>query len=57
VIPLSMQHYMKLQRDAVYTGVTRGKRLVLLRGQWIEIDRERLQALPRHDPPGECAGW
>ena len=33
VIPLAMQHYMLLQRNLVYTGVTRGKRLVVLVGQ------------------------
>ena len=30
VIPLSIQHYPMLQRNLVYTGVTRGKRLVVL---------------------------
>ena len=33
VIPLSTQHYSMLQRNLVYTGVTRGKRLVVLVGQ------------------------
>jgi exodeoxyribonuclease V alpha subunit len=33
VIPLSTQHYPMLQRNLVYTGVTRGKRLVILVGQ------------------------
>jgi exodeoxyribonuclease V alpha subunit len=33
VIPLAMQHYLLLQRNLVYTGVTRGKRLVVLIGQ------------------------
>ena len=33
VIPLSGQHYPMLQRNLVYTGVTRGKRLVVLVGQ------------------------
>jgi exodeoxyribonuclease V alpha subunit len=33
VIPLTMQHYPMLQRNLVYTGVTRGKRLVVLVGQ------------------------
>jgi exodeoxyribonuclease V alpha subunit len=33
VIPLSTQHYPMLQRNLVYTGVTRGKRLVVLLGQ------------------------
>jgi exodeoxyribonuclease V alpha subunit len=33
VIPLAIQHYLLLQRNLVYTGVTRGKRLVVLVGQ------------------------
>jgi exodeoxyribonuclease V alpha subunit len=33
VIPLMTQHYMMLARNLLYTGVTRGKRLVVLVGQ------------------------
>jgi exodeoxyribonuclease V alpha subunit len=33
VIPLSMQHYMLLERNLLYTGVTRGKSLVVVVGQ------------------------
>lgn len=33
VIPLVTQHYMMLKRNLVYTGVTRGKRLVVMIGQ------------------------
>jgi len=33
VIPLSTQHYTMLARNLLYTGVTRGKRLVVLIGQ------------------------
>ena len=33
VIPLVTQHYMMLVRNLLYTGVTRGKRLVVLVGQ------------------------
>jgi exodeoxyribonuclease V alpha subunit len=33
VIPLTTQHYVMLQRNLVYAGVTRGKRLVVLVGQ------------------------
>ncbi len=33
VIPLAMQHYLLLQRNLVYTGLTRGRRLVVLVGQ------------------------
>ena len=33
VIPLAMQQYLLLQRNLVYTGITRGKKLVVLIGQ------------------------
>jgi exodeoxyribonuclease V alpha subunit len=33
VIPVMTQHYTMLQRNLLYTGVTRGKRLVVLVGQ------------------------
>jgi exodeoxyribonuclease V alpha subunit len=33
VIPVLTQHYPMLQRNLLYTGVTRGKRLVVLVGQ------------------------
>jgi exodeoxyribonuclease V alpha subunit len=33
VIPLATQHYLLLQRNLVYTAVTRGKRLVVIVGQ------------------------
>jgi exodeoxyribonuclease V alpha subunit len=33
VIPLSTQHYAMLARNLLYTGLTRGKRLVVLVGQ------------------------
>jgi len=33
VIPLATQHFLLLQRNLVYTGVTRGKKLVVLIGQ------------------------
>ena len=32
VIPVHTQHYMMLQRNLLYTGITRGKRLVVLVG-------------------------
>ena len=31
VIPLATQHYAMLARNPLYTGVTRGKRLVVIR--------------------------
>ena len=33
VTPLAMQQYMLLQRNLVYTGITRGKKLVVIIGQ------------------------
>jgi exodeoxyribonuclease V alpha subunit len=33
IIPLTTQHYPMLQRNLLYTGVTRGKRLVVIIGQ------------------------
>jgi exodeoxyribonuclease V alpha subunit len=33
VITVAMQHYMMLRRNLVYTGVTRGKKLVVLVGE------------------------
>jgi exodeoxyribonuclease V alpha subunit len=33
VIPLATQHHMLLQRNLIYTGITRGKRLLVLIGQ------------------------
>jgi exodeoxyribonuclease V alpha subunit len=33
VIPVMTQHYKMLQRNLLYTGVTRGKKLVVLVGQ------------------------
>jgi exodeoxyribonuclease V alpha subunit len=33
VMPLATQHYVLLQRNLVYTGITRGKKVVVLIGQ------------------------
>lgn len=33
VIPVLTQHYAMLQRNLIYTGVTRGRKLVVLVGQ------------------------
>ena len=33
VIPLAMQHFLLLQRNLLYTGITRGRRLVVVAGQ------------------------
>jgi exodeoxyribonuclease V alpha subunit len=43
VIPMNTQHYTMLARNLVYTGVTRGKRLVILVGQ-----RKALAIAVRH---------
>jgi len=37
VIPLATQHYLLLERNLLYTGVTRGKRLVVIVGQIIAL--------------------
>ena len=49
VIPVLTQHYAMLQRNLLYTGVTRGKRLVVLVGQkrpWPSPWRQRFGAPP-----------
>lgn len=33
VIPVMTQHYAMLQRNLIYTGVTRGRKLVIIVGQ------------------------
>ena len=33
LVPLAMQHYLLLQRNLIYTGITRGRQLVVLAGQ------------------------
>jgi len=33
ILPLAMQHYLLLQRNLVYTGLTRGKKLVVIAGE------------------------
>ncbi|MFI4938233.1 MAG: ATP-dependent RecD-like DNA helicase [Candidatus Berkiellales bacterium] len=49
VIPLALQHYTLLERNLLYTGVTRGKKLVILVGQMkaIAMATKRLQAHKR----------
>jgi exodeoxyribonuclease V alpha subunit len=46
VIPLATQHYMLLQRNLIYTGLTRGKRLLVLIGQ-----KKALGIAVRNDRP------
>jgi exodeoxyribonuclease V alpha subunit len=40
IIPVLTQHYPMLQRNLLYTGITRGKRLVVL------VAQERAVAIP-----------
>ncbi len=39
VIPVSTHHFVMLQRNLIYTGITRGKRLVILIGQQKALKR------------------
>lgn len=50
IIPLSMEHYRLLQRDLLYTGITRGKKLVVLVGSARALNRavENNVALQRY---------
>jgi exodeoxyribonuclease V alpha subunit len=48
VIPLAMQHYLLLQRNLVYTAVTRGRKMVVLVGQ-----KRALASAVRSDNVGE----
>jgi exodeoxyribonuclease V alpha subunit len=59
VIPITTQHYTMLQRNLVYTGVTRGKRLVVLVGQRkaLAIAVNRAQAGRRWSKLAEWLGW
>ncbi|MEM6278397.1 MAG: ATP-binding domain-containing protein, partial [Verrucomicrobiota bacterium] len=43
IIPLASQHYMMLQRNLLYTAITRGKNLVILVG-----DRRSLEMAIRN---------
>jgi exodeoxyribonuclease V alpha subunit len=52
VIPLHTQHYLLLQRNLLYTGITRGKQLVVLVGS-----RKALRmAVERQDTAQRCTG-
>jgi exodeoxyribonuclease V alpha subunit len=48
VVPMAMQHYLLLQRNLVYTAMTRGRRLVVLVGQ-----RQALAIAVRNDRAAE----
>jgi len=44
IIPIHTQHYVMLQRNLIYTGITRGKKLVVVVGSrkalWIAVQRQ-----------------
>lgn len=44
IIPVTTQHFMMLKRNLIYTGVTRGKKLVVLVGQKRARDGSQRQA-------------
>jgi tetratricopeptide (TPR) repeat protein len=48
VIPLAMQQYLLLQRNLIYTGITRGRKLVVLIGQTPGPRHRRPQPLSPH---------
>ncbi len=51
VIPLHTQHFMMLQRNLLYTGITRGKKLVVLVG-----NRKALEmAVQRQNTEARCS--
>ncbi|MEM7697415.1 MAG: ATP-dependent RecD-like DNA helicase [Verrucomicrobiota bacterium] len=52
VIPLSTQHFPLLQRNLLYTGLTRGKRLVILVAEARALDL----AVSRHDSDRRIGG-
>ncbi len=49
VVPIHTQHYMMLQRNLLYTAVTRGKKLVILVGtkKAIAIAVKRMESSKR----------
>lgn len=52
VIPVHTQHYMMLQRNLFYTGVTRGKKLVVLVG----TKKALAMVVRRQDTSRRCGG-
>ncbi len=48
VFPITMKHYMMLKRNLVYTGLTRGKKLVVLVGEkkalWLAVKNKQASA-------------
>jgi hypothetical protein len=56
IIPVLIQHYAMLQRNLLYTGVTRRKRLVVLVGQEKAIAIAKEERRPREgaDNGADC---
>ncbi len=52
VIPLAMQQFLLLQRNLLYTGVTRGKRMVVLIGQKKALGKAIRNESTRHRHSG-----
>jgi exodeoxyribonuclease V alpha subunit len=52
ILPLAMEQYVLLQRNLLYTGVTRGRRLVVLVGQ----KRALAAAVRNHTVRERCSG-
>jgi exodeoxyribonuclease V alpha subunit len=52
VIPLHMQHFLMLQRNLLYTGITRGRQLVVLVGS----KKALAAAVQRRDESRRCSG-
>lgn len=52
IVPVMMQHYVLLQRNLVYTAVTRGKKLVVLVGE-----RRALQMAIRNNKTSKRHTW
>ena len=56
IIPMTMQSYIMLQRNLIYTGITRGKKLVIIIGQKNALARgvENNQIAKRYTRLKEC---
>jgi exodeoxyribonuclease V alpha subunit len=52
IIPLHMQHFLMLQRNLLYTGITRGRKLVVLVGS----KKALAAAVQRRDEAQRCSG-
>jgi ATP-dependent exoDNAse (exonuclease V) alpha subunit len=59
VIPVMTQHYTMLQRNLLYTGITRGRKLVVLVGQKkaVAIAVRNVSGRRRWSKLTECLEW